>query len=286
MKNIIADYISMTKPRLAMLNIIAVCSGVLVTRESFSEQSFFSVLYVSLLIAGAGVLNCVMEKEGDKHMARTKSRPLPSGRISIPAAFVFGMSFISIGLCGLYFKVNILTFWLGVTSVISYVLIYTPMKRMTHLAVYAGAVPGALPPVLGYVSVANELDLISVVLFSTLFFWQISHFLAISIYQAKDYSKGKILVYPNIRGLKHTRFVMVLFALLTGFTGVMPYFLGVSNITFLVLGSILGVAFIYINSKNINHILDNETEVNKWARQCFFASIIYLPLLFGFMIIF
>ena len=69
----------MTKPRLAMLNIIAVCSGVLVTRESFSEQSFFSVLYVSLLIAGAGVLNCVMEKEGDKHMARTKSRPLPSG---------------------------------------------------------------------------------------------------------------------------------------------------------------------------------------------------------------
>lgn len=276
----------MTKPRLAMLNIVAACSGVMITREPFSRESFFSVLCIALLIAGAGVLNCVMETEGDKHMARTKLRPLPSGRISVPAAFVFGISFVFLGLCGLFFKVNTLTFGLGVISVVSYVLIYTPMKRKSYLAVYAGAVPGALPPVLGYVSVANRLDLISIVLFLTLFFWQISHFLAISIYQSKDYAKGKILVYPNIRGVQHTRFVMILFALLTGVSGVMPYFLGVANMTFLVLGSILGLAFLYINSKSINHILDNEIKINSWARKCFFASIIYLPLLFGFMIIF
>ena len=118
MKTVIADYISMTKPRLAMLNIVAACSGVMITRESFSQQSFFAVLCISLLIAGAGVLNCVMEAEGDRHMTRTKLRPLPSGRISVPAAFAFGIIFVLLGLCGLFFKVNTLAFLLGVPAAV------------------------------------------------------------------------------------------------------------------------------------------------------------------------
>ena len=287
LKITISDYFSMTKPRLAMLNIVAAVSGILMSREVINiTGSLLTTVFISLLIAGAGALNCVMESEGDKWMERTKDRPLPSGRISLLGASIFGISLVLIGLCGLFLKVNPLTFWLGVVSVVSYVFMYTPMKRKSHLAVYVGAIPGALPPVLGYTSVTNRIDLMATSLFLILFFWQISHFLAISIYQSKDYEQGKILVYPNIRGIKHTRVVMILFAVLTCVSGVLPYFVGFSNSIFLIIGLVLGLGFLYMNLKNIDHILDKRDEINTWAKKCFFASIIYLPLLFGFMIIF
>ena len=287
MKAIISDYYSMTKPRLALLNIVAATSGILMSRVLVdSSYAFLSVVFISLLISGAGALNCVMEVEGDKLMERTMNRPLPSGRISVLGASIFGILLVLIGLLGLYLKVNALTFWLGILSVVSYVFMYTPMKRKSHLAVYVGAIPGALPPVLGYTSVTNNLDLMGITLFLILFFWQISHFLAISIYQSKDYAKGKIFVYPNIKGIDHTRIVMILFAALTCVAGIFPYFIGYSNSIFLIIGLLLGLGFLYINSKNIKNLINDVGEINHWAKKCFFASIIYLPLLFGFMIIF
>ena len=283
----ISDYFSMTKPRLAMLNIVAAISGILMSREAINiGESLLTTLFVSLLIAGAGALNCVMESEGDKWMSRTKARPLPSGRISLLGATLFGSSLVIFGLIGLYYKVNALTFWLGILSVVSYVFIYTPLKRKSHLAVYVGAIPGALPPVLGYTSVTNVFDIMAISLFLILFFWQIPHFLAISIYQAKDYEQGEIFVYPNVKGIKHTRFVMILFAVFTCVSGVLPYFVGFSNSIFLVAGLSLGLGFLYMNLKNIDNFIDNRDQLNSWAKKCFFASIIYLPLLFGFMIIF
>lgn len=252
---------------------------------SFSFH-FESILYISTLIAGAAALNCVWEADGDKLMERTKDRAIATGRISIASGLFFGLSLTLVGLAGLYLRVNLLTFALGVLSVVSYVLVYTPLKRRTHLAVYAGAIPGALPPVLGYTSITNNLDLMAISLFAILFFWQIPHFLAISIYQSDDYAKGGVLVYPNVKNMKMTRFVMIFFAVLTCISGVLPYFLGQSGLIFLILGLALGLYFIYMNSTNINHILDKKPELDKWAKKCFFASIIYLPVLFGLMIVF
>jgi len=287
LKTTISDYFSMTKPRLALLNIVAAASGFLMSRETIDiSYCISSIFFISLLITGAGALNCAMEAEGDKWMERTKGRPVPSGRVSIFGASLFGGLLVIFGLVGLYINVNTLTFWLGVLSVVSYVFWYTPLKRKSHLAVYVGAIPGALPPVLGYTSVVNKLDLMAITLFFILFCWQISHFLAISIYQSKDYEKGKILVYPNIKGINHTRLVMIIFAALTCLSGVVPYLIGYSNLYFLVIGLVLGVGFLYINSKSIKGIINSSGEINKWAKKCFFASIIYLPLLFAFMIIF
>ena len=140
-------------------------------------------------------------------------------------------------------RVNLLTFILGVISLVSYVLIYTPLKRKTHLAVYFGAIPGALPPVLGYASVTNNFDSMAISLFLMLFFWQIPHFLAISIYQSSDYEKGGVLVYPNVVGIKPTKLVMVIFSIFTCLSGLLPYFLGYSGLVFLALGLIAGTFF-------------------------------------------
>ena len=270
-----------------MLNIIAAGSGILMTRNiGRLEFHLESIFYISILIAGAAALNCVWEAEGDRLMDRTKNRAIATGRISVFSGLIFGVLLSLFGLSGLYLRVNLLTFFLGVLSVVSYVLIYTPLKRRTHLAVYAGAIPGALPPVLGYTSIMNELDPMAIALFAILFFWQIPHFLAISIYQSKDYEKGGVLVYPNVKSMKETRFVMVFFAVLTGASGVLPYFLGRSDLPFLILGLFSGLYFVYMNSTNINQIIDKKNELDKWAKKCFFASIIYLPVLFGLMIVF
>ena len=161
--SIFSDYLSLMKPRLAMLNVIAATSGILMTRKlgNFSYH-LESIFYISTLIAGAAALNCVWEADGDKLMERTKDMAIATCRISIAACLFFGLLLTVIGLVGLYLRVNLLTFVLGVVSVISYVLVYTPLKRKTYLAVYAGAIPGALPPVLGYTSITNSLDLTAI----------------------------------------------------------------------------------------------------------------------------
>ena len=286
-KTIFLDYLSLVKPRLALLNIIAAASGTLMTRGVYNLYTITNALvFISLLIGGAGALNCALEAESDSWMHRTKRRPIPAGRIKTSRALMFGAALIIIGLAGLLVQINFLTFILGILSVISYLLIYTPLKRKTHFAVYAGAVPGALPPVLGYTSITNNLDLMSASLFLILFCWQIPHFLAISIYQSKDYADGKIMVYPNVKGVEKTRIIMVVYAFLTCVFAGLPYFLGFSGLYFLIFGLVLGMGFIYINSKNISHILDKKVELDRWAKKCFFASIIYLPLLFGLMVVF
>jgi heme o synthase len=278
---------SLTKPRLAMLNIIAAASGIMMTRmATFHSDHLETVFYIALLIAGAGALNCVWEFEGDKKMKRTRSRAIPSGRISVLSGAIFGIFLVLAGLFGLYFRVNLLTFNLGVLSVVSYLLIYTPLKRRTHLAVYAGAVPGALPPVLGYTSVVNELDPMALTLFAILFFWQIPHFLAISIYQSNDYKKGGILVYPNLTNMAVTQKVMIFFSILTCLSGALPFVLGYSGLIFLISGLLLGLYFIYMNSTKIMQFIDDKKNLDKWAKKCFFASIVYLPLLFVLMIVF
>ena len=270
-----------------MLNIIAAVSGIIMSRNLGKlDQHIESVFYISALIAGAAALNCVWEHDSDKMMERTKSRPIAAGRISVLNGLLFGILLSSLGLVGLFFRVNTLTFTLGLISLLSYVVVYTPLKRKTHLAVYAGAIPGALPPVLGYTSVVNNFDPMAISLFLMLFFWQIPHFLAISIYQSVDYAKGGVLVYPNTTSIETTRKVMIFFSILTCLTGVLPFFLGLSGKVFLSLGLAAGIYFVYMNSTNITQIIDKKSDLDKWAKKCFFASIIYLPVLFGLMIVF
>jgi len=279
------DLINLTKPRLAMLNVIAAGFGYALSVESIQWLNFLEAMtYTSLVICGAGALNCLMEIDLDKKMSRTSSRPLPSGRLSPKAALIFGSTLIFVGSLGLLLRVNFLTGLISLSSAIFYLVFYTPMKMRSPYAVFVGAIPGALPPVIGYAAGSGTLDSMALVLFVFLFSWQIPHFLAISIYSREDYKKAGVIVYPNTTSMRHTLNIMSFFTILTLVASVMPVFLGKSGNVYGVISLVLGLGF-QVSCTKAYHAIGNVGAENKAAKRCFFASILYLPLLLSSMFI-
>jgi heme o synthase len=279
------DLINLTKPRLAMLNVIAAGFGYALSVDSVSWVLFLeAMIYTTLVICGAGALNCLMEIDLDKKMTRTAIRPLPAGRLDKKSALIFGSILIFCGSIGLLLRVNVLTGIISLSSAIFYLVFYTPMKIKSPYAVFVGAVPGALPPVIGYAAGSGRLDSMALILFVFLFSWQIPHFLAISIYSRKDYENAGVVVYPNITSMRHTLNIMSFFTSLTLISSLMPVFLGRSGNVYGVVSLLLGLGFQMTCTKAYYAIGDVSAE-NKAARKCFLASIIYLPLLLSSMFI-
>ena len=235
---------------------------------------FYLILGTWATSAGAAVLNQVMERRHDAKMARTKNRPLVMGKISPMNALVFG---ISLSLCGcvfLYYLINPLTAWISAATVLLYILIYTPSKRITTWNTIIGSIPGALPPVGGWVAATGSLAPPAWILFGILFCWQMPHFLAIAIIYAADYEKGGFKMLPSIYPeSKRTSYVILFFTVALLVTSLGLYILKVGGIVYAVGAALLGVAFFMVALKVI-------MESNKKnARRLMLASIIYLPLL-------
>lgn len=235
---------------------------------------FYLILGTWATSAGAAVLNQVMERRHDAKMARTKNRPLVMGKISPMNALVFG---ISLSLCGcvfLYYLINPLTAWISAATVLLYILIYTPSKRITTWNTIIGSIPGALPPVGGWVAATGSLAPPAWILFGILFCWQMPHFLAIAIIYAADYEKGGFKMLPSIYPeSKRTSYVILFFTVALLVTSLGLYILKVGGILYAVGAALLGVAFFMVALKVI-------MESNKKnARRLMLASIIYLPLL-------
>ena len=280
----LSDLVSMSKPRLSMLVIFTAGIGMFLAPGSVS----FSYLVVNLflitsLVAGACVLNCVWEKDIDKKMERTSFRPLPTGRISVRVATTLGVSLCAIASLGLFFYSNQLTALLGLIAAVSYVLFYTPLKQVSPHAVFVGAIPGAMPPLMGYTSVSNELGIIGLILFAILFVWQIPHFFAISLIYAKDYDQAGIKVFPNVENSKNTRVRILSYTALLVFVSVLPSFLFLTkSYIYLGVSLLLGSIFMYVAFQGLN--TKREMLEVKWAKMFFFSTIIYLPLQLGLMI--
>jgi len=235
---------------------------------------FYLILGTWATSAGAAVLNQVMERRHDAKMARTKNRPIVMGKISPMNALVFG---ISLSLCGcvfLYYLINPLTAWISAATVLLYILIYTPSKRITTWNTIIGSIPGALPPVGGWVAATGSLAPPAWILFGILFCWQMPHFLAIAIIYAADYEKGGFKMLPSIYPeSKRTSYVILFFTVALLVTSLGLYILKVGGILYAVGAALLGVAFFMVALKVI-------MESNKKnARRLMLASIIYLPLL-------
>ena len=162
------------------------------------------------IATSACVLNCYIEKDLDAQMDRTKDRALPSGRLTPKQALFFGFSLIVVSLLGTYLTTNLLTTVLGLLAALLYLFAYTPLKKISPLAVFLGAVPGALPPLMGWTALTNQLTVPGIVLFAILFIWQIPHFLVISIYYSEDYKRrGSCL--SNLVGNENTvKYVLAL----------------------------------------------------------------------------
>ena len=272
------DLLSLSKARLsALVLIVTTISYFLaqVPRENLILHFFYTIFGTLLLVTGASFLNAYFERDIDAQMKRTADRPLPSGRMSGKWILFSGILLAFIGVPLLTFMVNPLTGFLGALAFLFYSLIYTPLKAQTPIAALIGALPGAMPPLLGWTAATGSLDLIGLTLFFILFFWQLPHFWAIALYRKDEYLKAGIKVMPVVTGDTFTKKQMIRYcAMLIPFTlFLVP--LGVAGKFYFFVALLLGLTFLIWTCYGQRKIAGHA-----WARSLFLYSIIYLPLLF------
>lgn len=239
---------------------------------------FHTLFGTALVAAGAAALNQLVEREFDGAMRRTRDRPLPSGRMRPDTALIIGFALAVIGLVWLVALVNFISAMLAALTLAIYVFAYTPLKRRTNLNTLVGAIPGALPPLIGWAAARGELSLEAWVLFAIMFFWQMPHFLAIAWMYRDDYARGGFVMLPNtdVTGESTGRqAVSYSFALLV--VSMLPTLLGMETGTYFIGAFALGAGLIGCAA-----LMQRRPE-RSTARQLFFASIIYLPLLLGLL---
>lgn len=278
----IGAYVELTKPRITFMVVLSALAGFcLASKQGINWLQFLHfAVGVSLLTSGTSTLNQFIERESDKLMQRTMRRPLPAGRLSPIAALMFGLTTALLGEAYLALVVNPLTAWLGAAALVSYVLMYTPLKQRTTLCTAIGAFPGALPPLLGWAAASNELAIGGCVMFAILFLWQFPHFHAIAMMYAEDYARADIKMLPVVEpDLKSTSLQIVGYAALLLPVSFLPFFLGMSGWAYLFAAILLGIGFLYAS------INCAETKTKKDARILLKTSVIYLPLLYIVMVL-
>lgn len=280
------DLFSLTKPRLSSLVIFTCALGVFLAPGNISLlTAFVSVLATWGLVAGGCAINCWMEKDIDKLMERTKDRPLPAGRISSNSAIIFGAGLSVLSLVVLYFAVNPTTAILGLVASVFYVALYTPLKRISSAALFAGAIPGAIPPLMGWTTVTDSISGLGVVLFAILFVWQLPHFLSIAIYHSRDYNNADIKTHPTNIGFGRSVHWIVFGTICLFIVSLLPFTIGYTSHGYKYAVYFLG--WTYFGFALRGHILDEKSEAFlEWARHYFIGSLIYLPCVFILMLYF
>ncbi len=275
-----ADLVALTKPRITTMVVATTLCGLWLARRELTggqldaRTAAFTLLGTTLVVSGANALNMYLERDSDALMARTRNRPLPARRLAPDLALAFGLALSAVALPLLTFGVNAMTGLLAAVALVSYVLIYTPLKRRTTLALPIGAIPGAIPPLLGWTAVAGRIDAPGLLLFGTMFFWQLPHFLAIATFRRDDYARAGLLVLPVVRGDAVTRrhIVAYLVALLAVTLALVP--VGVGGPVYLASASVLGLGFLGLGVAGLR-----PGAGDRWARGLFFGSMVHLVLL-------
>lgn len=238
-----------------------------------------TLLGTGLLACGAAALNQYLERDFDALMDRTADRPLPAGLIQPQTVVVLGGVLSVAGLLWLAFGANLLTAVLGAVTLISYLFIYTPLKRKTTLNTAIGAIPGALPPLMGWTAARGDLSIEGWALFAILFFWQLPHFLAIAWMYREDYAKGGFVMLPLVdRDGTRTGRSAVSHTLGLLPVSLSPFVFQMSGALYLAGALVLGLVFLWFAGRFAKQ-MDRLS-----ARRLFFASILYLPLLLGLMV--
>jgi heme o synthase len=209
----VKSYYLLTKPGIIMGNLITALGGAaLALKGPFPIWRFLTMLLgLTCVIASACVFNNYIDRESDKKMARTKNRPLVLGIIPIRSALFFAASIGSLGTAILFLFVNALSAWLSIGGFFAYVILYSFSKYHSVYCTLIGSIAGALPPVIGYCSISNRLDMAAVTLFAMVALWQMPHFYAIAIFRLKDYVAANIPVFPNKKGIDRTKIHMLFF---------------------------------------------------------------------------
>ncbi len=274
---ILSDFVSLTKPRLSSLVLFTEAGAMWLSGQHLSFGTWACTLIGTAgTVGAANAYNCVMERKSDRFMPRTARRPLPSGRIAVVSALIFATVLALISLPILAIGVNVLTAALGLVALLSYVLVYTPLKPRTHWAMLVGAVPGALPPLMGWTAATGAASAPGWVLFGILFFWQLPHFIAIALFRKNEYRAAGLTSLPLERGDEVARFYAVAYLVALLPLSVMPVFLHVAGRGYLVCAIVLGIAFA---GMGVQGFLRRGGK--RWARRFFAMSLLYLTGLFA-----
>lgn len=281
-KSMVSVLSDLVKARLTFLVLLTTLVGFYVGTRGLMDFSLLAhtLIATGLLACGASALNQLWEREHDAKMLRTETRPLPSGRLRPDTVLIFGGICSVAGMVLLALAVNLLTSLLGAATLVSYVLIYTPLKRVTWLNTAVGAVPGALPPLMGWTAARNELTGEGWALFAILFFWQIPHFLAIAWMYRDEYEKAGFVMLPSVdpEGFRTGRqAVSHTLGLLT--VSLLPFLFRLTGPIYVFGALLLGTGFL-VCAWRFSRQLTRPS-----ARVLFFASILYLPLLLGLMVL-
>jgi protoheme IX farnesyltransferase len=275
------DLAALTKPRITLVVLITAAGGMKLAGGASGMQWLVALLGTALVVGSANAFNMWLERDTDGKMTRTRNRPLPAGRLAPRTAFVFATILALVSLPILTFGVNPMTGLLGAVALVSYVLLYTPMKRHSIRALWVGAIPGAIPPLLGFTAITGRIDLAGLALFSILFFWQIPHFIAISIFRVDEYSNAGIKVVPAVLGDRKTNRMMVVYSLALVAATLWPVREHIGGLPYAIVALVLGAMFVAACSLGFRKF---EPQRTRWARGVFVFSIFYLVFLFGTLV--
>lgn len=271
-----ADLLSLTKPRLSSMVLATAGTGILLAPGHLHPaRVVLALVTIAATVGAANALNCYAERESDRHMARTRNRPLPSGRMEPAVALFFGLSLVLVAVPLLAMAVNRLTAFLGFIAFASYVFVYTPLKARTPAAMVVGALPGALPPLMGWTAVTGRLDAGGLALFAVMFLWQLPHFIAISLFRKNEYRAAGLPVGAVERGEQVSRWALLLTTVALVPVSFLPPVYGVGGVASVVAAAVLGAAFLALAVQGLVRRLGPP-----WARKTFAYSLVYLTGLF------
>ena len=275
------DYIELTKPRITWLILMSTAVGYFFGHSG--AWSFWSLLHTilgtGLIASGTAALNQWYEWDADALMVRTRQRPIPSGRLKRSQALWFGAALSVLGFAELALGVNLLTALLGLFTLASYLFAYTPLKRRSWHSTTVGAIPGAMPPLIGYAAASGTLSLDAWVLYAILFLWQFPHFYSIAWMYREDYGRAGIQMLPVVEpdGASTARQIVLFLGLLIP-VSLAPAFLSMTGKLYLVGAVLLGAYFLRAGLR----VAKGKTLAE--ARAVLLASVVYLPVLYGAML--
>ena len=273
-----SDLLQLAKPRITALVLFTTASGLWLAPHGLPLRTVvFTILGTVLIVAAANALNMYLERDSDALMSRTMNRPLPARRMEPQVALRFGLVLAALSVPLLTFAVGALPGLLASIALVSYELLYTPMKRLSATALLVGALPGAIPPLIGWTAATGRLDLPGVLLFAVMFLWQVPHFLAITLFRKEEYARAGLLVQPNEPGgeraarINIVRYTVALMAVSLLFVPI-----GAAHAGYLLAALVAGFAFLGYGLVGLR-----KDAGPRWARNLFLLSLLYLPVVFG-----
>ena len=283
-KRLLVDVLALTKPRITAMTLVVGGGAMALVPGSIAlADAALALVGMALVVGGAGALNMWLERDVDALMQRTADRPLPGRRMDPRTALTVGLVLSLTSLPLLWTAASPLTAGLAACSLFVYVLVYTPMKRTSPWALVIGAVPGAMPALLGSTAVAHSLERTGLALFALAFLWQLPHFLAISIYREREYLAAGHRVLSAVAGLPVARALLMVSAAALAGMGLALWPLGIGGSAYALVALALGAWFLLLALKGLR-AKDTRAQTEAWARRVFFASLVYQTVLFAALV--